>query len=778
MRPSWTRSPAARLVRRYATAAGVVLLLTVGVVVATTRDGYAAKAVDLGTGSVWVTSQGPGQLALLDGASAAVTVRLKVADGGHDITAVQGHRAGYAVDRTTGSVIRADAATWQATATLPIDGATAGLTATAAGSALYLTDVQRGLVVKADPDTLQPVGQPQSLSATRGAGIPVADTTGALWLLDSTTGDLIRTVDTPQRTEAGFAGGTGSRLVLVQGAPVVVDLFDRSTTPIDPQTGHRTGSPSCVDTDPTDPTVTVAGSPTDPVVYLASGRDGLLRITDLAGGTCNQAIPLTAPGTDLGEPVDMAGRVFIPNRTTGQVIIIDPKTRHQDLTDPVVPPNTAFELLGQDGFIYYNEPASNLAGVVHTDGTVRPITKYDPTDPDRGVHQDPQPQAESAPPAPDEPATNPAGPSDAVSAAGQAATPPGTEPSAPSTAGSAPTHEPGPPSSTPPTTSPLGPPPPASVPTTPTTPTDPTTPTPEVLTATATGPGTAHIGDQVDLTVTASNGTITHTAWDFGDGHTADTATGSTSHTWTASNAQPYRVKVAITVQDGRTATTELQIQITEQPPTTLTIHQPTGGTVVDGRSLTCPSTCSNAYTRGSSVHLTAHPDTGQLFTGWTGDCTAETSSTCTLTMSADRTVGATFADDPNTPAQVDQVTFAGPPTDPTVTITGKYFQSTAPPSTSASVTTCGEYGPGNGSMFGPNGLWFHDTTATWQAGKNGGTGPDNCVGIVVQKWTSTTIIFKFGVAYNSFDHWYITQDDAFQMSVRGTLYDGQIRLA
>ena len=174
-------------------------------VIATTRDGYTAKAVDLGIGSVWVTSQGTGQLALLDGASAAVTVRLKVADGGHDITAVQGHRAGYAVDHTAGTVIRADDATWHATATVPIDGATTGLTATAAGPALYLTDVQRGLVVKTDPDTLQPLGQPQSLSATRGAGTPVADTIGALWLLDSTNGDLIRMVDTPQRTDTGFA---------------------------------------------------------------------------------------------------------------------------------------------------------------------------------------------------------------------------------------------------------------------------------------------------------------------------------------------------------------------------------------------------------------------------------------------------------------------------------------------------------------------------------------------------------------------------------------------
>jgi len=109
-------------------------------------------------------------------------------------------------------------------------------------------------------------------------------------------------------------------------------------------------------------------------------------------------------------------------------------------------------------------------------------------------------------------------------------------------------------------------------------------------------------------------------------------------------------VQVVVTVQDGRTANAKLQIQITEQPPVILTIQQPTGGGITDGLLLTCPSTCNNAYPRGSSVHLAANPNTGKLFTGWTGDCAAETTSTCILTMSDNRTAGAMFADDPDRP--------------------------------------------------------------------------------------------------------------------------------
>jgi hypothetical protein len=59
----------------------------------------------------------------------------------------------------------------------------------------------------------------------------------------------------------------------------------------------------------------------------------------------------------------------------------------------------------------------------------------------------------------------------------------------------------------------------------------------------------------------------------------------------------------------------------------------------------TGPSDCAESYD-GGQVTLFATPT--DIFDSWTGDCAASTGPTCTLTMNADRTVGAVFEFGPN----------------------------------------------------------------------------------------------------------------------------------
>jgi uncharacterized repeat protein (TIGR02543 family) len=58
---------------------------------------------------------------------------------------------------------------------------------------------------------------------------------------------------------------------------------------------------------------------------------------------------------------------------------------------------------------------------------------------------------------------------------------------------------------------------------------------------------------------------------------------------------------------------------------------------------ITCGSDCSEEYARGTGVTLTAAPDGGSVFTGWSGACTGA-QATCTVTMDAAKTVTAKFA--------------------------------------------------------------------------------------------------------------------------------------
>ena len=56
---------------------------------------------------------------------------------------------------------------------------------------------------------------------------------------------------------------------------------------------------------------------------------------------------------------------------------------------------------------------------------------------------------------------------------------------------------------------------------------------------------------------------------------------------------------------------------------------------------ISCGSACSASYASGTSVTLTASPSSGSTFGGWSGACTG--TGTCTVSMSAARSVAATF---------------------------------------------------------------------------------------------------------------------------------------
>jgi len=73
----------------------------------------------------------------------------------------------------------------------------------------------------------------------------------------------------------------------------------------------------------------------------------------------------------------------------------------------------------------------------------------------------------------------------------------------------------------------------------------------------------------------------------------------------------------------------------------TVTIAVSGPGTV-RASGIDCGSTCQAAATVGTTLHLEAAPDMGAQFSGWSGACSG--TGACDLVLSADATVGATFA--------------------------------------------------------------------------------------------------------------------------------------
>jgi hypothetical protein len=86
-------------------------------------------------------------------------------------------------------------------------------------------------------------------------------------------------------------------------------------------------------------------------------------------------------------------------------------------------------------------------------------------------------------------------------------------------------------------------------------------------------------------------------------------------------------------------------VTVTFNPSYTLTITKSGSGTGTvssNPSGIYCGGTCSYQFISGTNVTLTAIADTGSAFGGWSGDVT-DTNATTTVTMSANKSVTATF---------------------------------------------------------------------------------------------------------------------------------------
>lgn len=71
----------------------------------------------------------------------------------------------------------------------------------------------------------------------------------------------------------------------------------------------------------------------------------------------------------------------------------------------------------------------------------------------------------------------------------------------------------------------------------------------------------------------------------------------------------------------------------------TLTVSRTTSGGTVTGGGISCGGSCSATYNYGTSVTLSATPDTAYDFSGWNGACSG--AGSCVVTMDSDKSVTA-----------------------------------------------------------------------------------------------------------------------------------------
>jgi hypothetical protein len=169
---------------------------------------------------------------------------------------------------------------------------------------------------------------------------------------------------------------------------------------------------------------------------------------------------------------------------------------------------------------------------------------------------------------------------------------------------------------------------------------------------------------------------------------------------------------------------------------------------------------------------MTITQPTGHKPARWRPAAAVLAAATAALALATGPALAATAAPAAPRPA-ISSVSFSGTHgpgvASPTITITGSGFGVTAPPGTSDNSTSCGSY-TANGDVYGSK-FYFTDD-ANFEAGFSNSGGAD-CVGIMVVSWSPTLVVLKFGNAYGTFDHWYLTNGDGYAVSVRTAIWGG-----
>jgi hypothetical protein len=359
--------------------------------------------IRLASGGAWLASPGQGIVTLIDGASEQVVgaLRAPAAKAGDPLSVVQDGSSAFVANPAQGTVSRVDGRTYETSAAVQF-AAPGGLVAVLAGGpGLYVVDGQRRIASIADPRTLA-VRSKLSLAAQPGPGQSIVDSAGRLWVVDR--GGLTWFDDGTKhvRTEVGDAG---SRLVLVQGQPALVDPERRRLGRIGAD--GNVGTWSCLDVRAEDG-AQVLGSSVTPRVYGVVPQSGSLVVGGLGVDDCATSIEVGKPGDEFGPLVEVGRYVFVPNRTSGRTVVVEVEAHQVVASLDVVAPGAKLELTAKDGLVFYNDLDGDRAGVIRFDGEQwrrgDALRKYNRTNLGAGILTPAGQDGKGRQPVPDKPA--------------------------------------------------------------------------------------------------------------------------------------------------------------------------------------------------------------------------------------------------------------------------------------------------------------------------------------------------------------------------------------
>ncbi|WP_026400394.1 fibronectin type III domain-containing protein [Actinomadura rifamycini] len=347
--------------------AGVLVVgaLVYGVGAASARYRLSDVGAWLGASAKGLVVHANGPAGKVDG-RAELPARMR----GHRIEVVQDGTTVLLVDTDTGVVSRIDPAQLEITGSRGLGGP--GLQVAVGGGAAYTVDLVKGVVQRIDPVSLAPLGAAATLAAPLGqAGI---DGRGALWVPVPQDGRVVPFHGGGPGTpvDVGEPGATLS-LTIAAGTPVVVDSTSATAHVVRPEGVQTIRLPAAV-------AGTRGGvklpAATDGGVVPMLGAGGSLHLLDTGVGRV-ESVALRVPDHEFAPPHILGSRVYLPDRTSGRLLVFD--TAAGAWREPVAAtrPGGAVEALVRDHMLWFNDPDGAFALAFSRDGAVKRVRKYE-----------------------------------------------------------------------------------------------------------------------------------------------------------------------------------------------------------------------------------------------------------------------------------------------------------------------------------------------------------------------------------------------------------------
>ncbi|MCO6011663.1 hypothetical protein NE236_42615 [Actinoallomurus purpureus] len=334
--------------------------------------GMASAKYHLADVGGWLASSKKGELVHVNGLSGKVDGKVTLSGtAGHKMKVVQQGGVVLIIDETTGVVSRVDPAHLNVVQGAAYRGA-AGMQVVSASGAAYALDQMKGSVQRLDPMTLATQGDPISLTGPLGAA--ALDAKATLWVPVPANGQAA-SVQSGRQGQPIAVGRAGDDLALtIAGGSAVVTDFTTAESLILGAGGVqvKVKLPSIV-SQLGKGRVTAPTSTDGQLVPLLAGKS--LIVLNAGNGSLS-SVALQLPSHRLTTPQVLGQKVYIPDESSGNLLVYDAATNQMDPQVPVTGRPGPLEAFVKDGLLWVNNPDSPKGVVVDGAGGHKSIQKY------------------------------------------------------------------------------------------------------------------------------------------------------------------------------------------------------------------------------------------------------------------------------------------------------------------------------------------------------------------------------------------------------------------